>query len=275
VGIVFAISERGISHRDFFVDLSMKQWKWAAFLLCLAAGAIITANSLAKKGSGGFDLMTYAEYSMRHGNLRRAGAAYYLMALAGNSLAQCELADMYLSGDEGTSQNYVNAMTWAQKSAQQGDPRGQMILGVMYSQGLGVPIDPVQAFQWMHKAAEQNWAPAAGQLAIMYEEGKGTTRDYHEALAWYLRALSTGVVRAPTKLRIGGLYENGLGTKMDPVEAYKWYKLASTDKHFQPAAHQAIEKLRLSMTPAQIAEGQQRFMEYLKSHPFPAKTSFR
>src|SRR5882672_4337132 len=177
----------------------MKWWKWA-ILFGIAIGVAFVFNSLPRYELAGMDPMKFAEYSLVHGNYRRANATFYLMALAGNSQAQCMLADMYISGDEGVTQDYAKALAWAQKSAEQGDPRGQMILGKMYSEGWGRPRDPVEAFHWMRKAAEQNWVPAETSLAMMYEDGRGTAEDYIQALAWYLKAQKNWVVRAPIKL---------------------------------------------------------------------------
>ncbi len=48
--------------------------------------------------------------------------------------------------------------------AEEGDPRAQYSLGILYEQGLGVAEDLEQAKFWYEKAAEQNYLPAAAAL---------------------------------------------------------------------------------------------------------------
>ena len=45
---------------------------------------------------------------------------------------------------------------WFRRAADQGDAEAQSNLGVMYSEGQGLPQDYVQAFMWLDIAAAQN-----------------------------------------------------------------------------------------------------------------------
>ena len=61
--------------------------------------------------------------------------------------------------------DYANAFKWYAKASAQGLAMAQYNLGVMYSQGRGVPQDYKQAFKWYAKAAEQGDAFAQNNLA--------------------------------------------------------------------------------------------------------------
>ncbi len=79
-----------------------------------------------------------------------------------------------------------------QKSAEQGDAVAQLILGLMYESGRGVPQHDRQAAAWFRKAAEQGHADAQVKLGRMYEEARGVPQDYSQAMAWYRKAAEQG-----------------------------------------------------------------------------------
>ena len=72
--------------------------------------------------------------------------------------------------------------------AEQGLPRAQYNLAVMYANGEGVPEDDVEAVKWYRKAAEQGDAGAQYNLAVMYANGEGVPEDDVEAVKWYRKA---------------------------------------------------------------------------------------
>lgn len=80
--------------------------------------------------------------------------------------------------------------------AAEGDPQGQYNLGVMYSNGSGVPLDYSEAFKWYQRSAKQ-WHPEA-QYAIgsVYYLGQGAAKNKIEAYAWWNLAASQGIKAA-------------------------------------------------------------------------------
>ena len=48
----------------------------------------------------------------------------------------------------------------------------------MYFRGLGVPQDYVEAMNWLHKAAEQGDASAQNNFGHMYLNGLGVPQNY-------------------------------------------------------------------------------------------------
>ena len=53
----------------------------------------------------------------------------------------------------GTKKNLKEAFNWYRRSGEQGDPAGQLELGLCYQHGCGVGNDLVKAKFWIKKAA--------------------------------------------------------------------------------------------------------------------------
>ncbi|MEQ1814439.1 MAG: tetratricopeptide repeat protein, partial [Candidatus Nitrotoga sp.] len=57
-------------------------------------------------------------------------------------------------------------------------------LGLIYSEGQGVPQDYKEAAKWFRLAAEQGKASAQVNLGLMYHQGQGVFQDYVLAHMW-------------------------------------------------------------------------------------------
>jgi tetratricopeptide (TPR) repeat protein len=79
-------------------------------------------------------------------------------------------------------------------------PELQLMLGVWYDSGLGVPQDYAEAAVWYRKAAEQGIAAAQHGLAYLYNFGQGVPRDFTEAGRWFRKAADQGDEAARTAL---------------------------------------------------------------------------
>ena len=62
--------------------------------------------------------------------------------------------------------------------AEQGDPRAQTYLGVMYLRGQGVPQNFDAAAFWLHLASETGLPEAQYFLGLMYDKGQGVAQDF-------------------------------------------------------------------------------------------------
>src|SRR5262249_372208 len=94
------------------------------------------------------------------------------LADQGQAGAQVILGVMYANG-QGVPQNQVEAMKWYRLAADQGEAGAQTALGVVYANGLGVPKDSAMAVEWFRKAADQGNANAQNNLGTMYDRGNG------------------------------------------------------------------------------------------------------
>jgi hypothetical protein len=113
------------------------------------------------------------------------------LAEQGDPKAQFGLGVMYNDG-EGVTKDQAEAVKWFRKAAEQGDRKAQTLLGIAYLQGQGVALDLVEAEKWIRKAAEQGWPPAQLMLGLMYSEGQGLAKDQAEATKWIRKAADGG-----------------------------------------------------------------------------------
>ena len=146
-----------------------------------------------------------------------------------------------------------------QDAAERGDPLAQIVIGMNYAMGLGVPQDVGSAITWWRRAGEADvprppveqrvdwsgftpdsslvrWArqgaeqgasaSQAAMLGTLYLYGwGGVPQDGAEALAWFRRAAESGHTDA--YLFLGVVHVAGRGVARDDVAAYKWLSLAA------------------------------------------------
>ena len=93
------------------------------------------------------------------GDYPKAFRLYKRSAEQGNERAQVNLGMMYQSG-EGGPKDYAKAVHWFTEAAKQGDAKGQLMLGLMYGGGTGIPKNYVRAYAWLSLVAEQGSAKA-------------------------------------------------------------------------------------------------------------------
>ncbi len=174
----------------------------------------------------------------------------------------CLASPAWATFEEGLHANqrkdYVAAMKSWRPLAEQGDPRAQAGLGMLYHFGLGVAQDDQEAARWHRRAAEQGFALGQYALGELYEAGLGVKQDYQEAVLWYRLAAEQGNDLAQSKL--GLMYELGRGVSRDYVQAHRWYSLAGAKGHELSLALR--DELGKKMTPSQIAEAQRLAREW-------------
>lgn len=125
--------------------------------------------------------------------------------------------------------DYPAALKAWKPLAEKGDARAQHYLGLMYTQGLGVPKDHAKAVVWFKKAAEAGNVPAAYNLGFRYLRGQGVPQDIRTGAGWIRRAAKAGLV--PAQHMMGLLYANGDGVPQDFVQAYLWLSLSAKQKN--------------------------------------------
>src|SRR5262249_44746031 len=84
--------------------------------------------------------------------------------------------------------DYATALQLFRGLADQGMPRAQAILGVMYANGQGVPKSDTEAMKWYRIAADQGDAGAQTALGVIYANGQGVPKDSEKGLEWFRKA---------------------------------------------------------------------------------------
>jgi TPR repeat protein len=175
-----------------------------------------------------------------------------------NPIAEADAAAAaYQKGD------YKTALKLAQPLADEGDARGQSLLGRLYYRGRGVPRDDRTALQWFRRAADQGDTSARFYLGVIYSEGEGVPQDYAEAAQWFRLAAEKGDPQA--QYNLGLAYAQGQGVPQDNVTAHMWFNLAAArfpDIRGRDSAAGNRDVVANKMTPDQIVQAQNLAREW-------------
>jgi len=173
------------------------------------------------------------------------------------------LADDYLTSlDAYRSGDFKTALIKVTPIAERGQASSQLLLGVMYDTGKGVPENDKTAVKWYTKAAEQGLANAQYNLGYMYDGGYGVPENKKTAVKWHTKAAEQGL--ASSQASLGVMYEYGEGVLTDNRRAYMWYSLAKYNGS-EPAGKYKDE-IAEQMTPADISKAQDMSILCLKSN---------
>lgn len=146
--------------------------------------------------------------------------AAVLMATSPGAADQFEDAlSAYNRGD------YTKALKLWRPLADQGMPRAQYDMGLLYFDGKGVSKDLREALRWFRLSADQGFTRAQSFIGSMYALGDGVAQDYVEAEKWFRRAAGNG--DASSQDWLGVLYANGHGVSKDLIEAVRFFHLAA------------------------------------------------
>ena len=110
------------------------------------------------------------------------------------------------------------------------------------------------------RAAEQELAAAQYNLGVMYSDGRGVPQNDAEAVRLYRRAAEQGNTWAQSNL--GGIHATGEGIPKDYVQAYVWSNIAAAQGN--ETAKENLEFITKNMSTADIAKAQELSLEYWK-----------
>jgi len=104
-----------------------------------------------------------------------------------------ELTTARLQLIEGTSNyNPEAALATYLLQAAQGNAEAMNGLGLIYSRGMGVPVNEALALEWFEKAAQNGYAKSYYNIAILYKKGVSVTKDLTKAAAYFEKAAKSG-----------------------------------------------------------------------------------
>jgi uncharacterized protein len=181
----------------------------------------------------------------------------------GNAASQFSLGMFYLQG-AGVPKDEAEGVKWLRKSAEQGNAGGEFWLGAVYYSGKGVAKDPGEALRWYRKAAEHGYAAAQYDLGQAYSLGDGVEKDTAEAARWWQKAAEQGLAKA--QYNLGMAYRAGAGVEKDNVQAYFWIAIAAPSRE-QGFVKDYRDKVEAVLTPAQLADVQERIRKWEGAHP--------
>ena len=106
--------------------------------------------------------------------------------------AGCEFSQYALGRLLETQKRMVEAVTWYEKAAAQGNPAAAYRLGKLYLQGELVPKDVPKALEYLTASARQGSPFAQYILGKLYLMGKDVKQDREKAYRWFEMAAEQG-----------------------------------------------------------------------------------
>jgi TPR repeat protein len=143
--------------------------------------------------------------------------------------------------------------------AEQGDGDAAYVVGQMFYDGSGGPLDYPRAMIWFRRAAALGSSIGTTWVAIMYAKGDGVPKDLKAAARWSRLSADKGDPNGQ-QLLASVLADDQSGIA-DYVEAYVLYTLAARTVTNAPAGFGPLDRraeLAAKMTPEQIAEAEKR-----------------
>ena len=136
--------------------------------------------------------------------------------------------------------DYETALRLLRPLAEQGDPRAETTLGVMYDEGHGVPQDDAGALIWYRLAAEQGYAQAQFNLGVMYAKGEADDghQDNVSAHMWFNLAASRFSASEPMARSAAIKSRDAVASRMTPEEIARAQQLA---RDWKPKQRQETE----------------------------------
>ena len=151
---------------------------------------------------------------------------YLSRAFAGSPMFD-EALEAYSAGDIATAYELWRPL------AEHGDVEAQFALGMLYYDGIGVPLDHTESSYWFLQAAEQGFAPAQYNLGNAYKRGEGVRQNDAMAVYWWQKAAAQGLKDAQYNLDTA--HREGVGVATDEQPAVRLKRQAS-GKARPPAA---------------------------------------
>jgi len=102
--------------------------------------------------------------------------------------------------DGSIKQDYIKALKWTKKAAEQGMDEAQYNLGIIYYNGYGIKQNYLEAEKWIRKAAEQGLKDAQYNLGVLYYNGEGVKSNTKTAIIWLKKASAQGHKQAEKML---------------------------------------------------------------------------
>lgn len=188
------------------------------------------------------------------------------IAETGDVFAHLYLGFLYSTRMSDDPEDEKKAFDWFLKAAEAGDSFAMSQVAELYYTGVGIAADGtevqadiVEAIRWGVAAADLNDPGGQYVLGMVYTGALTDWKfqNWRKGVAWFHRAAEQGHRGAQSKLAIA--YSSGEGIPKDLTTAYTWAKIADIKIGDTTAIDLAPE-----MTSEQIAEGEQRALEWLE-----------
>lgn len=226
-----------------------------------AAAQATPASLLIEKPLGGEQSVAEAETAQEPVAAQKAVAlppatvgpmSLRVAASKGDPSAEFEVGARLAEG-KGIDQNFADALSWYQRSAQKGFAQAQYRLATFFERGLGTKADVARASVWYKRAAEQGNVKAMHNLAVLSASRRSGSPDYATAAKWFAEAADRGL--ADSQFNLAVLYESGLGVPKDMRQAFKWMTIAARAGDAETMKRRERMRVELSRSDIEAADG--------------------
>ena len=139
----------------------------------------------------------------------------------------------YIAFDQG---QYLTALRLAEARAKEKDPQAHTLIGRLYAEGLGVPINKLTAAKWYRRGAELGDIEAMFAFGVILAKGKAVKQDHNGAADMFERAARKG--HAYAHYNLGLLFLSGKGKPENPFRGAQ---------HLEYAARQGIPEAQYDL----------------------------
>lgn len=126
------------------------------------------------------------------------------------------------------------AVYWFMKSAEAGNPRAKVQIGLLYWDGLGLEQNDAEAFRWFKEGADEGAWSGLRNLALCYFDGRGCKKDLKKAFDLVYKAakqkpinLEQKEILANSKAILGNYYYYGWGVEKNVSTAIELWNSAA------------------------------------------------
>ena len=176
----------------------------------------------------------------------------------GGAKAQLNYGQALLNG-RGVPADEAGGMKWIEKALAQGLPHAWFAKGEFYYHGAhGHQQSYEKAREFIQKAADADHASAENMLGSMYQEGTGTPIDLTKAEYWFRKSAEQGDPKGMSNL--GQLLGPDGPDASKHVEALKWLLLAQRAN--EPQARNLLNEIFRSRPPEVVKEARELVAEF-------------
>lgn len=169
-------------------------------------------------------------------------------AEGGGAKAQLNLGNLLVSGN-GVEKDEAEGRKWIKAAAEQNLTDALWAEGCIHYFGkYGVQVDFAAAYPCLLKSAEQGHPEAQNLVGVMLENGQGVAPDENRALDWFRKAAEDGLARS--QMNLGRLLGLESADQARRLEALAWLSLAAdqgdvtAEKLFPPLAPDELSQVR-------------------------------
>lgn len=175
---------------------------------------------------------------------------YLESAKNGNADAGYNVGVMYSEGI-GVPKNYAKSLMWLGLSSDFGNQMASCYLGAIYDKGTnGVQKNQSTAFSYYMKSAKLGYAKCQYNVASMLERGNGVKKNEADAINWYLKSAFNGYEKSAYNVAV--MYYNN--TPPEKIKSYAWFSISAATGNEQ--SNYWMNRLEKDMTPYEITQAQ-------------------